>query len=285
MPTEPSPLPARFFRRETAYRAMRGSTSDHLIGAGFLLKPGREGQHVGSVFSHYSGVLVLRGSGTYLDWKGRAHRTFPGCFFQRVPGRVHSTVHAPEADWAECFVNFGRPLAESLAELGCLDLERPVLFPGLSIALVERFDELVAELGECPEGELPRMLVRIHELVADIYALDRRGERPPPAAREVEEAARRLARDPAGRIRLPALAAELGLGYERFRKAFRSRFGVPPGDWRIRRRVERARSMLAQGDLTVKQVAYELGYANAFAFSRQFKQVLGAPPSRFLHVP
>ena len=222
-------LPARFFRKEAAYRAMRGSTSDHLIGAGFLLKPGGSGQHVDSVFPHYSGVLVLRGSGTYLDWKGRAHRTFPGCFFQRLPGRLHSTVHPPEADWAECYVNFGRPFCESLAALGSLDLERPVLVPGLSLALVERFDGLVAELGTCPESELPRMLARIHELVVDIYALDRRGERPLPAAREVEEAARRLAADPAERLALPELAAELGLGYERFRKVFRARFGAAPG--------------------------------------------------------
>jgi len=278
-------LPARFFRKEAVYRGMGGSTPDHMIGVGFLLKPGREGQHVDSVFSQYSGVLVLRGEGTYVDWRGRAHRTFPGCFFQRLPNRRHSTVHPPEANWAECYVNLGRPLAEALAGLGSLDFERPVLNPGLSPALVERFDRLVAELRDCPESELPRMLAAIHALVVDIYTLDRRGSRAAPAAREIEEAARRLAADPAERISLPALAEELGLGYERFRKAFAARFGTSPGDYRIRRRVERARSMLAQGEMTVKQVAHALGYANAFAFSRQFKGVLGAPPSRFRRVP
>ena len=281
----PLRLPERFFRKQAVYRAMRGATPDHLIGAGFLLKPGGSGQHLDSVFTHYSGVLVLRGSGKYVDWRGREHPTFPGCFFQRVPGRLHSTVHPPEADWAECYVNFGRPFAQALAALGGLDLERPVLNPGLSLALVGRFDELVADLAAAPESELPRMLARIHALVADIYALDRRGARAAPAARGIEEAARRLAADPAERIGLPELAGELGLGYERFRKVFRARFGAAPGAYRIRRRVERARSMLAQGDLTVKEVAYALGYANAFAFSRQFRQVLGAPPSRFRRVP
>jgi AraC family transcriptional regulator, arabinose operon regulatory protein len=283
--SKPLSLPARFFRKETAHRGMRGSTPDHMIGAGFLLKPGGISQHVDSVFGHYSGVLVLRGEGSYIDWNGRAHRTFPGCFFQRMPGRRHSTVHPASADWAECYVNLGRPFAQALADLGSLDLERPVLDPGLSPALVERFDRLVVELGDCPEGELPRMLAAIHALVVDIYALDRRGSRGAPAAREIDEAARRLAADPAERISLPELAEELGLGYERFRKAFAARFGTSPGDYRIRRRVERARSLLAHGEMTVKEVAHALGYANAFAFSRQFKGVLGAAPSRFLRVP
>ncbi|HOX06291.1 MAG TPA: AraC family transcriptional regulator [Planctomycetota bacterium] len=278
-------LPARFFRKEVAHRGMQGSDSDHMIGAGFLLKPGGAHQHVNSVFGHYSGVLVLRGEGTYVDWQGREHRTFPGCFFQRVAGRRHSTLHPASSDWAECYVNLGRPFAAALSALGSLDLERPVLNPGLSLALVERFDRLVAELRDCPESELPRMLAEIHALVVDVYALDRRGSRQAPAAREIEEAARRLAADPAERISLPRLAEELGLGYERFRKAFAARFGTSPGDYRIRRRVERARSMLAHGDLTVKEVAHQLGYANAFAFSRQFKAVLGAAPSRFRRVP
>lgn len=278
-------LSPRYFRMEIVHRGMRGSTSDHMIGAGFMLKPGTRGQHVDSIFGQYSGVLVLRGEGTYTDWRGATHRTFPGCYLQRIPGRVHTTVHRPESDWAECYVNICRPMAEALAALGSLDFERPVLNPGLSAALVERFDSLATELGSCPEGELPRMLVRIQELVVDIYALDRRGGRPEPGMQEVEEAARRLAADPAERLRLPRLAEDLGLGYEHFRKSFRKRFGVSPGDYRIRRRVERARSMLAQGDMTVKEVAYELGYANAFVFSRQFRQVLGAPPTRFLRVP
>jgi AraC-like DNA-binding protein/quercetin dioxygenase-like cupin family protein len=278
-------LPAKFFRKEVAHRWMRGGSPDHMIGAGFLLKPGGSSQHVDSVFSHYSGVLVLRGEGRYLDWHGREHRTFPGCFFQRLPGRKHSTLHPPEADWAECYLNLGGPFCAALAELGSLDLERPVLVPGLSLALVERFDALVRELAAAPEGELPRMLALMHALVVDIYALDRRAARPEPLAAEIAEAARRLAADPSERLPLPELAAGLGLGYERFRKAFRARFGLSPGEYRIRRRVERARSMLAQGDLSVKEVAYALGYPNEFAFSRQFRQVLGAPPSRFLRVP
>ncbi len=278
-------LKPHFFRTEAVHRGLVGSKGHQMLGAGFLLKPGRTGQHVGDVFPYYSGVLVLRGEGTYLDWRGVRHGIYPGCYFQRIPGRRHGTTHPAKADWAECYLNICRPLAMALASIRSLAFDRPVLHPGLSTALVERFDLLVNELSAAPAQDLARMLVSMHELVVDIYILDRRGRRPERGARELEEAARRLAADTAEWISVPALAEEVGLGYEYFRKAFRKRFGVSPGDYRIRRRIERSRSMLSQEGMTVKEVAFRLGYPNPFIFSRQFKQVLGAPPSRFMRLP
>ncbi len=285
MPAAPPRLPARFFRKETVYRSMRGSSREGLLGCGFLLKPGREGWHLDHAREEYSGVLVLRGAGRYADERGHEQVLEPGCFFQRLPGRRHTTTHRPDGTWAECFVAFGRTFCDALAALGSLDPGRPVLRPGLSRALVERFDELVRELAAAPQSELPAMLARVHGLVVDVHNLDRRGERPDAHARTVGEACRLLARDLPARISLPAFAERLGMGYERFRKVFRERVGAAPGDYRIRRRVERARSMLAAGDTSVKKVAYALGYPNAFAFSRQFRKVTGAPPSRFLRAP
>jgi len=182
-------------------------------------------------------------------------------------------------------VALGGPFFRALVTLGSLDPERPVLHPGLSLPLVARFEELVADLAAAPQEELPRMLARIHELLVDVYALDRRAARPDPHGRIIDEACRRLGRDLERQISLPRVAEELGVGYERFRKVFRERTGTAPGEFRIRRRVERARAMLAQGDMSVKEVAYALGYSSAFAFSRQFKGVTGAAPSHFLRAP
>lgn len=279
-------LPDAYFRNEIVHRAMRGSDPQGTtLGCGFMLKPEGRGQHRDSVFAQYSGVLVLRGEGTYVDWAGREWRTCPGCFFQRLPGRSHSTLHPDTSDWAECYVNISQDFCEALVKMNSLEVDRPVLMPGLSLALVERFNALLLNLRNAPPHDLPRMLVQVQALIIDIYALDRRGCRPTPYGPALDEAARELATDASRRIAIPALAAKLGIGYEVFRKAFHDRFGVAPGDYSIRRRMERARSLLTQGEMTVKEVAFTLGYPNEFAFSRQFSRVYGAPPSRFRGIP
>ena len=80
---------------------------------------------------------------------------------------------------------------------------------------------------------------------------------------------------------MTALSARLGLGYERFRKVFRQRVGMSPGEYRIRRRIDRARALIAQHRLSNTQVAHALGYRDPFTFSKQFKQVVGVSPGAF----
>lgn len=282
----PTHIPRRFLKRDTVYRYFGDTSRDRIIGCGFLLKPDAQGGFRKAAMDSYSGVLLLRGTGTYVDEPtGRSWDLKPGHFFQRLPDRAHTQLVDPDGKWAEAYVVFGAPLYHALASLGSLGPDQPVIFPGLSVELVQRFARLAGDLRSAPEDELHHLLARIHELVTDIHSLDRRQRRPDPHANAIEEACRQLGVDLATKISMPTLAKKLGVGYERFRKVFRERMGMSPGEYRIRRRVERARAMLAQGDVSVKEVAFRLGYPNAYAFSRQFKSVTGGAPSRFLRVP
>jgi len=97
----------------------------------------------------------------------------------------------------------------------------------------------------------------------------------------IESACVALSRDLDKRLDTATLAASYGLSYERFRKIFRERTGISPGEYRIRRRIDRARVLIAQDRLSNKEVAYQLGYADPFTFSKQFKQVVGVSPELF----
>jgi AraC-like DNA-binding protein len=50
----------------------------------------------------------------------------------------------------------------------------------------------------------------------------------------------------------------------------------------MRQKMNRATELLLDGGLLVKQVAEELGFGDAFQFSRAFKRVYGLPPERFM---
>jgi AraC-like DNA-binding protein len=82
-------------------------------------------------------------------------------------------------------------------------------------------------------------------------------------------------------IDLRALAEELGLGYETFRKVFRDRMRVAPGAYRVQKRIDRGCAMLVHASLSVGEVAQQLGYSDSFAFSAQFKRLVGESPSAY----
>jgi AraC-like DNA-binding protein len=80
---------------------------------------------------------------------------------------------------------------------------------------------------------------------------------------------------------LRAVARRLNMGYERFRKRFAQEVGLPPAKFRVRRRIDRAKTLLAEGRWPLKVVAERLGYCDLYFFCRQFKQETGMTPGEF----
>lgn len=83
------------------------------------------------------------------------------------------------------------------------------------------------------------------------------------------------------------LAALRGFRREVFSRNFSSALGISPKQFLTRCLVNRACDLLLRGNRLVREVAFELGFANEYYFSRFFKKQTGLPPLRFqnLYLP
>lgn len=77
------------------------------------------------------------------------------------------------------------------------------------------------------------------------------------------------------------LASAAGLSLSHFNRLFAQWTGQSPMDYLRHLRVEKARALLADVDLTIKQVAGRAGFADQYHFSKVFHQIDGLPPSAF----
>jgi AraC-like DNA-binding protein len=68
------------------------------------------------------------------------------------------------------------------------------------------------------------------------------------------------------------------LSPSRFATVFKEAVGMAPGDYLTKLRMQRAQLLLADGDLSIEQVAAQAGYRDAFYFSRLFKGHFGTSP-------
>ncbi|MBI3832255.1 MAG: helix-turn-helix transcriptional regulator [Planctomycetes bacterium] len=89
----------------------------------------------------------------------------------------------------------------------------------------------------------------------------------------------------AKRPRPSELAGVLRLSPDYFARIFRKTFGIPPRAWLVRERMTVAAQRLSESNLTVSEVAYELGFQDVFLFSRQFKRIFGRAPRAFRREP
>jgi len=82
-------------------------------------------------------------------------------------------------------------------------------------------------------------------------------------------------------ITLHELARQAQMSVYHFARAFKHRTGLPPHQYVLRRRIERARSLLSDPVLSVGDVAVRCGFAHHSHFSDTFHRVMGVTPTAY----
>ena len=74
------------------------------------------------------------------------------------------------------------------------------------------------------------------------------------------------------KIKIDALASQIGITRNYLTKSFQKELGVSPQEFLINIRMERAAELLTSTSLPVNEVAAKVGYSDALAFSKKFKE-------------
>ena len=80
---------------------------------------------------------------------------------------------------------------------------------------------------------------------------------------------------------LSALAKECRLSVSHFARAFRQSTGMPPHRWVMKRRIERAKEVLLEGELDLVQIALTCGFFDQSHFTRNFSRSEGHSPGKW----
>ena len=83
------------------------------------------------------------------------------------------------------------------------------------------------------------------------------------------------------RWRINEVARVAGLSPYHFIRVFRAVFGNTPYQVGLAARLDRARELLRDGDLSVTDICADLGFASLGTFSRQFALRVGLSPTQY----
>lgn len=82
-------------------------------------------------------------------------------------------------------------------------------------------------------------------------------------------------------LRLETVAAELGLNVHYFSRLFRQSMGVPPYQYVLQQRIEKAKRLLKDPDLSIAEIAMDCGFANPSHLARHFRKLVGLSPKAY----
>jgi AraC family transcriptional regulator len=144
------------------------------------------------------------------------------------------------------------------AELDAGEPTGSLYLDSLALALGARLLAVFGEEARRPEGPAPLSPRRMQRVVDYIEA--------------------HLDQD----LSLDRIAGLAGLSPSHFKTAFRQAAGLPLHQYVIRRRVERARLLLAAGGRSISEVALEVGFAHQSHLNRWTRRLLNASPKELM---
>jgi len=147
------------------------------------------------------------------------------------------------------------------------------------------FRTLCSQLPHSSAAAALRVRAAIHELLATMLELHRPS---PPAPRKRDpwqEALYRVTSELSTPFELSAAAAELGVSVDHMTREFKRRFGSTPVALRTAARLRRAVELIEDTELAIKEVAFEVGYADAAAFTRAFRHHFAITPNDLRRSP
>lgn len=210
------------------------------------------------------GTIILTAAGDrhryeFLDRVDALHLYMPVEWFSR-------TAEAHRLDESRVTLRTGLLVEDPFLSEGMTllqgnleDPERPhSLIPTIAAALAVRLIIAHSEINESPaasRGGLPP-----HQLTkAKAFFEERLGED----------------------VTLDDVARHIGVSPRHFARAFRQSVGLPPHQWLLRRRIERARELLKSSDSPIAQVAVICGFADQSHFTSTFRRSTGVTPARY----
>jgi AraC-like DNA-binding protein len=78
---------------------------------------------------------------------------------------------------------------------------------------------------------------------------------------------------------LDELARTANFSRYHFLRAFRAEFHATPHEYLTRKRIERSKELLAEDQLTVTEICFEVGFESLGSFSTLFHKIVGWSPS------
>jgi len=270
----------KFNNKSTSnHRMLNSDPSEGVLASGFIVKNTKNCSNLNMQTKSYHGVLILSGHGIYKDANYETPIK-PGDFIQRFPGNPHSTIITDD-DWAEIYVMIGKSMFKDLAVLNVMSEGQPVLHPGIDFETVQTFLNFHDQLGFVDHLELPLLVPQLINYLARINYLDKTNQPNTEEKNMLTLATKYIHENINTRITVHDVATHVDMGYEKFRKLFTQHYNISPGNYIIDNRIFNSQKLLTNSELSIKEVAYKLGYVDAYTFSKQFKKITGRSPSDF----
>lgn len=233
----------------------------------------------GRILGEFQINYITRGSGIYETRDGR-YPVKPGSLLISKPGVWHRYKPLPGTGWLENYVGFDGDIPRSILENNPYFSLRPVVQIGNREEFIDTYHKIFEMVLEERPGFQQVASGMIMKLLGYMVSLEKQknfsGKR---VERIIRDVCFEMRENIGEKIDFKAYAEEQNVGYSYFRKMFKQYTGTAPVQYHLDLKIRRARDLLHSSELSIKEIAYQVGFHSIHYFSRCFKKKTGLSPS------
>lgn len=235
--------------------------------------------------SGYHLHVILSGRGT-LCVEGKTQNLHFGQMFITKPNEETWYRASKEEPWKYCWMTFDGNNAGFYAEKA--GFEKKVNWQNCYVE-VQQFYSLVQRIMEKPELNLPNELMRLGMLLEYLSLAIDSHYQSVQATRHTHEYAPDVYVNHAldyihhyySSIKVNDVARYIGINRSYLSDIFKKKMGVSPREYLRQYRLNQGCRMLLETQLSIQEIAKQIGYDNPLTFSKTFKAAYGVSPRNY----
>lgn len=198
------------------------------------------------------------------------------------PGQSHRYEAHRQQPWTIFWLHFSGELADHYLEHLGVTPEAPVCHLGVAPKLLAEFHELMApRLSGNRINTLIHQSLALKELLGYCALQRRRQDEQRTGAFDLDTVHTFMQQHIRQPLSLETLAGSVGLSRHHFARIYKQMTGETPIQHFLQLKMQHACFLLEVSDRQVQDVAQELGYEDAYYFSRLFKRIIGLAPDHY----
>jgi AraC-like DNA-binding protein len=236
----------------------------------------------GRILEEYQLVYITSGIGYFKNSSTDFISVTKGQVMLLFPGEWHSYYPDENVGWNEYYIGFCGGVIDNIVENSFLSKDNPILDVGLNEELVSLFKRAI-EIAKIDKTATQQNLLGIvMHMIGLIISQSQCNKLEYINCNQIIEVAKIIMKENIFENIYPEeLAAKLNMNYTTFRKLFKSITGYSPAKYFQALKVQKAKQLLLETSLSVKEISYKLNFYSPESFNTTFKNSTGETPSKY----
>lgn len=235
----------------------------------------------GRILHEFQLIYITKGDGE-LFIGNKQFTLSKGNIFLLYPNQWHSYMPTNETGWNEYYIGFEGEIVFSWLENSFLDSENQVYDIGFNEELVKIYNraiELAKFENESLNYHLSGLVYQMIGLL--IYETNNKKAIEKYDVQLIQRAKIIMNENVYKTIYPEELAEKLNINYTSFRKQFKKVTGFAPANYFKELKINKAKQLLLESSLSIKEIAIRLQFYSADNFTTTFKKKTGYSPNEY----